>query len=60
MSGAEAGVVVLLPTQGGGTRRGPTGAWPPRFDLDPAVPLQQMNRGGAFGREGRAPSFAVV
>src|SRR5712692_5447374 len=60
MGGAEAGVVVLLSAECGGTRRGPGRAWSPRFDLDRAVHVHDVNGGRALGREGRPPCFAVM
>ncbi len=59
MGRRKARVVILLPAQRGGSRRGPRRARSPRLDLDCAVRMLQMDGGGAFGRERRAPRLAV-
>src|SRR5260370_13006913 len=59
MGRGKARVVILLPAQCGGWRRGPRRARSPRLDLDRAVRMLQMDGGGAFGGERRAPRLAV-
>src|SRR5260370_34897858 len=59
MGRCKARVVILPPAQCGGSRRGPCRARSPRLDLDRAVRMLQMDGGGAFGGERRAPRLAV-
>src|SRR5260370_1021323 len=59
MGRCKARVVILLPAQCGGSPRGPRRARSPRLDLDRAVRMLQMDGGGAFGGERRAPPLAV-
>src|SRR5260370_9413072 len=60
MGGHKAGVVILCSAKRGCSRRGPRRARSPRLDLDCAVRMHQMDGGGAFGRERRAPRLAVA
>src|SRR5260370_8183829 len=51
MGRCKARVVILLPAQCGGSRRGPPGARPPRLGLDRAVGTLEMDGGGASGAQ---------